>query len=376
MIKRVKVNGKWPFAAVVDRNGRIVRDHVWISHKDEHHPEGRYYLEWYQGGKRRRQAIGNFEQVVDAARRKSIELNALQAGILLPSDENSTPAPGRRTIGAAIDEYLEYVRTQRSLRTYRSYCPTLDTLLRNSYGKAYVDEVTREDILKFMSDCFKRELGARTVYDKLVVVLQLFKRNGRTGLIEPNDCPDYVDTIRPIYEPEEIEMMLEQAEQDEAMLIKFLVASGCRDREVRYLLWRDIDFRHCMVRVTAKPLWKFYPKNYKERVVPLPAAMIEQLQRFRALRDGVPSQLVFPNTRGKPDSLHIDVVKRLALNASTGALLWRYATGGDVQSSPAVANGVVYVGSSDGNVYALNAGTAPGCGTLIQAWRWWTPRPV
>ena len=46
-----------------------------------------------------------------------------------------------------------------------------------------------------------------------------------------------------------------------------------------------------------------------------------------------------------------------ALNASTGALLWKYATGGNVSSSPAVANGVVYIGSDDYDVYALNAGT-------------------
>jgi outer membrane protein assembly factor BamB len=42
-----------------------------------------------------------------------------------------------------------------------------------------------------------------------------------------------------------------------------------------------------------------------------------------------------------------------ALNASTGALLWSYAIG--VGGAPAVANGVVYVCS--GNVYALNAST-------------------
>jgi len=46
-----------------------------------------------------------------------------------------------------------------------------------------------------------------------------------------------------------------------------------------------------------------------------------------------------------------------ALNAGTGALLWKYTTGWTVSSSPAVANGVVYVGSLDGNVYALKAGT-------------------
>ena len=46
-----------------------------------------------------------------------------------------------------------------------------------------------------------------------------------------------------------------------------------------------------------------------------------------------------------------------ALNASTGAKLWSYTTGGAVRSSPAVSKGVVYIGSGDFNVYALNAKT-------------------
>jgi outer membrane protein assembly factor BamB len=42
-----------------------------------------------------------------------------------------------------------------------------------------------------------------------------------------------------------------------------------------------------------------------------------------------------------------------ALNARTGAKLWSYTTGGAVDSPPAVANGMVYVGSDDGKVYAF-----------------------
>jgi len=42
-----------------------------------------------------------------------------------------------------------------------------------------------------------------------------------------------------------------------------------------------------------------------------------------------------------------------ALNATTGAQLWNYTVGGGI-SSPAVVGGVVYVGAWD-NVYALNA---------------------
>ncbi|MEI7827417.1 MAG: PQQ-binding-like beta-propeller repeat protein, partial [Euryarchaeota archaeon] len=49
--------------------------------------------------------------------------------------------------------------------------------------------------------------------------------------------------------------------------------------------------------------------------------------------------------------------KVYAFNAATGAKKWSYTTGNDVSSSPAVANGVVYVGSNDNKVYALNAAT-------------------
>src|ERR1017187_5814559 len=39
----------------------------------------------------------------------------------------------------------------------------------------------------------------------------------------------------------------------------------------------------------------------------------------------------------------------------TLVLSWKYTTGNFTESSPAVVNGVVYVGSGDYNVYALNA---------------------
>ncbi len=55
-----------------------------------------------------------------------------------------------------------------------------------------------------------------------------------------------------------------------------------------------------------------------------------------------------------------------ALNASNGAKLWNFTTGSLVRSSPAVVNGVVYVGSMDDNVYALNATTG------LEIWKFTT----
>src|SRR6266700_2026397 len=49
--------------------------------------------------------------------------------------------------------------------------------------------------------------------------------------------------------------------------------------------------------------------------------------------------------------------KLYALEARTGALLWSYTTGNAIESSSAVEDGLVFVGSMDSTLYALSADT-------------------
>jgi len=312
ILKYLKVGDAWRFANVVKRSGRIVRDHVLIAGRDEHHPEGSYYLEWYEHGKRHRQAVADFATVAEAARLKAIEVEALKAGVMSRPAQPAANDPNGITLAAAVDQYLAMVQAQRSHRTYISYRYTLKELLVPSYKKASVDDVAREDILAFMTRCYELGLGHRTVYDKLVVVLQFFKRHGKSGLVASSDWPKYVEKIRPIYEPEEIQSMLTHAIGDEAIFLKFMLGSGFRDQEAQHVCWRDLDFRNSHVRVTAKALWDFRPKNWEERVVPLPSALIDQLRRLKETRNALPAQLVFPNKRGNPNSENDTIVKRVA----------------------------------------------------------------
>jgi len=182
IVKTVKSDNRWITAPAVEKNGKVVRDHVMIRGKDEHHPEGRYYLDWYQDGKKRRQAVATFEDLVPAARAKFVELQARSAGILveLPapdrpeqstrSQEKEASASDRLSMEIVIDQYLDYCKTQRSLRTYRTYRPALLSYFLPSFTrkKKFVDEVTRQDILDYISFCFDRGLAARSVYDKVV----------------------------------------------------------------------------------------------------------------------------------------------------------------------------------------------------------------
>ncbi len=53
LLKQVKINGQWRHArALFDSKGRVRRDHVRVNGKDENHPEGSYFIEWWD----RRQA--------------------------------------------------------------------------------------------------------------------------------------------------------------------------------------------------------------------------------------------------------------------------------------------------------------------------------
>ena len=316
VIKKIKTADGWRFAPVVpEANGRL-KDRVRINGQIEIHPEGAYYIEWRVGGRsgrRYRTAVAR-DEAIDQARRKAIELRAIRDG-LIAGPEPEPEVAAKTTIGDAIDAYLRYVKMQRKPRTHLTYRYTLDTLLRAAYKRKYVEDATREDVLDFMTYCYELGLGARTVYDKVVTVLQLFKKHGRSGLMEKGDWPKYVDAIRPMYEAEELTAMFKVASEDEADMLKFILGSGFRDQEIRYLEYLDLDFRHQIARVTAKTKWGFTPKNWEERTVPLPAGLIERLRKRKERKSARPHDFVFGNTKGRPDSEMDMVVKRVAERA-------------------------------------------------------------
>jgi hypothetical protein len=84
-------------------NGRVRADLVTINGKEERHPEGAYYLEWWEGAKRVRLSVG--KDAADASARrlqKEAELNALNHGVAVAQNGNGD---GRRSIAVAVTEF-------------------------------------------------------------------------------------------------------------------------------------------------------------------------------------------------------------------------------------------------------------------------------
>ncbi len=71
----------------------------------------------------------------------------------------------------------------------------------------------------------------------------------------------------------------------------------------------------------------------------------------------IASGVVYVGSGADDRSLELNALN--ALDARTGNKLWRFTTGNSIDSSPVVANGIVYVGSDAHSLYALGARVQP-----------------
>jgi integrase/recombinase XerD len=314
LLKQVKIDNKWRHArALFDSKGRVRKDHVRVAGKDESHPEGSYFIEWWEKGQRFCEpAGGNAQDAADKARVKQAELAAVRNGIV-PAPPKVELSPDRTPLPSALDGYLEYVRYHRSLRTFRSYRPILDSF-KSFCTKANIDEVERQDLLDFATHYMKQGQQGKSIYNKLVVISQVLKQHGKAKLLNAGDWPSFVETVRPIYEDAELTKLFKACSNSEEVRFKFYLMSGFRDAEGRFATWRDIDFKHLAVRVKAKPHWGFQPKNWKEREVPVPQKLISLLKKFRP-DNATPDDPLFPTATGKPDGGMLEKLKAVAFRA-------------------------------------------------------------
>jgi integrase len=93
----------------------------------------------------------------------------------------------------------------------------------------------------------------------------------------------------------------------------FFLDTGCREQEVMYATWADIDWDAKEFIVTAKPEVGFEPKSHEERRIPLSDEMLRELKK-RSENPAHP-RWIFINGDNNPESHFLDKFKRIALKA-------------------------------------------------------------
>ena len=265
IVKRIKSDGRWKMLSI-PRNPKGNYD--WNAL-----PGGRYYVEWYIGGTRRRESAGvTTAQALEAQRRKRHELEGRKLGV--PGFETAGEATKKQPLHVAITKYLEQIDTLKKPNTHRKYEAVL-----NRFGEFFrditsIDAISGDDLTRFVV-ALKRDhkLGANTVLHNAVIVAQFLKRHGRGGITRELQLPERITSLPKEYREEDLGRFFEASYDAERVLFSTFLLTGFREQEVMYLFWSDINLQLQTVRVTAKPELGFYPKRCEERQIPAAAEL-------------------------------------------------------------------------------------------------------
>ncbi len=188
-----------------------------------------------------------------------------------------------------IHVFLSYLRVERGLaqNTILAYGRDLKRLagfLRKRH-KERVEDVTREDVVDFLSSLYKEKLDSRSVARYLVSVRGLYKFCLMEDLVNTDptenlESPKIRSSLPTYLRVEEIDKLLAAPDlatpiglRDRAML-EVLYSTGLRVSELLNLRIPDIDMRIGCVRCIGK--------GDKERLVPIGRKAIEAVEQYLA----------------------------------------------------------------------------------------------
>ena len=309
LTKRVQTSDGPRYCPVVlSANGRIKPDLVLVGDREERHPEGAYYISWYEGKRLIRLSVGKDAATATARRlQKEAELNAVNNGVtILPDGQN-----GNRSVAAAVADFLDETKLTKKPKTLAAYTTALN-YFTESCPKLYLMDIDRKDLLKFAAFLRdEKEQAPRSVYNKFENVMTFLKANGIRGLAGKNDWPRYTEEEPEIYDQEELDTLFKACDNKERLWFEFFLMTGMREQEVMHTYWSDINFRHATVRVSHKPDRGWTPKAYKEREIPVPSNLAEGLAAWkRKATKGC--DLVFPTAGCNPKLNFLDELKSVA----------------------------------------------------------------
>lgn len=310
--KRIQtIKGPRYCPVVLSANGRIKPDVVLVEDREERHPEGAYYISWYEGKRLIRLSVGKDAATATARRlQKAAELNALNNGVAVAPDGQN----GHRSVAAAVADFLDETKLTKKPKTLAAYTTAL-SYFTESCPKLHLEDLERKDLLKFAA--FLRddkEQAPRSCWNKFSNVMSFLKANGIRGLAKKNDWPRYTEEEPEIYEDEELDTLFAACDAEERLWYEFFLMTGMREQEVMYTYWSDVNFKASTVRVSHKPDRGWTPKAYKEREIPIPAKLATSLKALKAKSDKT-CNLVFPTSGCNAKMNFLDDLKAVAARA-------------------------------------------------------------
>lgn len=322
-------SGKRSFAPVAyGKNSKILPQRALIGGQIELHPEGQYYLRYSLDGKQVFRPVGKDAEVAVVARlRKEHLLRAAALGANVAADG----VGDRLTLAKAKERFLAEKAAHRTDKTCQEFTYVLPQFIGVT-GKRYLDEINSEDLLGFITHLRGLGLKDRTVANKLARIECFLRRFGVVNLLTRYERQRYVKKVARAYSAAEIQKLIVASPQHERLLWHFFVGTGARETEVATACWRDIDFGRQTFKVQEKPEYKYKPKDFEQRLVPLHDGLIEMLRRRR--EECPRDTLIFPNFANLPPTHLLRQLKRRALHGGLACGYCRSSSGQSCAKKP------------------------------------------
>jgi integrase len=147
--------------------------------------------------------------------------------------------------------------------------------------------------------------------------------------------------------------MLKVATVDEKDLISFFLYSGFRDEEVQYAKYSDIDFRQGTINVHDKPEYDWTVKDREQRMqdIILPGKFVKRMKSRQERKGAKTTDLIFPNTKGEPDTHLIYTSQRVAKRSKVEGRVtqhkYRRTLGTMVAKQYGIEQARIWLGHSD-----------------------------
>jgi hypothetical protein len=153
-------------------------------------PEGRCFIEWHEGGKRKRQAAAvTAADVLEAARRQKHKLEARAFGFR--GFEIQTEEAARVPLHVAAKRYLKVGESLKKPNTLRKCKAVLNRFLEFFSDRTTARSISPDDLNQFMVHLKRKyQLGNNTLIHNMIIVAQFLKKQGRAGLTGVVDLPE------------------------------------------------------------------------------------------------------------------------------------------------------------------------------------------
>jgi integrase len=220
---------------------------------------------------------------------------------------------GKTPVSVAVERFLADVRRTRKSSTLQDYTLHLKHFVEST-NIEYVEQATAATVERYRDWMQEQGYSAKTQNTRALTVLSLLKRNNvKTKFSITTDLPRVEEEPAVPYTDEEIKKLFSAMDDEEKIRYEFFLGTGCRDKEVTFCAWSDLNLETGEYHVRRKEDVGFTPKSHQSRVVPMPTRLVKMLKDRKKNRKH--ERWVFVNEDGVPDNHFLRKLKRIALRS-------------------------------------------------------------